>query len=178
MTDSRTVSSCSICPFSTRAKRWPSPTDVLFLKPFSGLFRLPDDRITCLFMQDSQNSYSLRPWHMVGRWGIRLPKRLNGGVFSYLKSSFNLPLLEDIISRGLSGVLAIILAGADVLWCIRNVAAVGVLVVRTGCGAGERTRPLGSSRGRSPDLVSTGIAAGGSPTTRRQPPQWSSRRYP
>jgi hypothetical protein len=76
--------------------------DVFFLRPYSGLFRFPNDSTSCLFMQDSQNAYSLRPWHMLGRRAIHLPRCLNGGLFYYRKAAFDLALLEDVIGRDYS----------------------------------------------------------------------------
>ena len=41
-------------------------TDVLFLRRFAGLFRLPP-AAGALFMSDRQNAYSVRSWHLLAR---------------------------------------------------------------------------------------------------------------
>ena len=41
--------------------------DILFIKPFTGLFDYEIVRGGCVFLQDTQwDAYSIRPWHMLG----------------------------------------------------------------------------------------------------------------
>lgn len=45
--------------------------DILFLRPFSGLFDRSQVEGSAVFLKDTQwNAYSLRPWHLLG-WGKR-----------------------------------------------------------------------------------------------------------
>ena len=69
-------------------------SDVLFLKPFKGLFSWPDEKCSAIFMQDIQDAYSLRPWHVYPIGGIRLPQKLNAGPFLFRTSEYDLDFVE------------------------------------------------------------------------------------
>jgi hypothetical protein len=73
-------------------------TDVLFLRPFSGLFRLPPGA-GALFMSDRQNAYSARSWHLLFRPRLALPRRANSGVLVYRTSAYDPDLLEWYLAR-------------------------------------------------------------------------------
>jgi hypothetical protein len=68
-------------------------SDVLFLRPFSGLFALPEGAGS-LFMHDSQNAYSVRSWHLLRERRLRLAARVNSGVLAFRTRLFDLDLLE------------------------------------------------------------------------------------
>lgn len=74
-------------------------SDVLFLRPFRGLFELPDPDCGCLFMQDWQEAYALRPWHLAPLGEVRLPRKLNCGLFYLRLSSYDLDFIEWVIAR-------------------------------------------------------------------------------
>jgi hypothetical protein len=74
-------------------------TDVLFLRPFRGLFRWPDEVTAAVFMADCREAYSVRPWHLVGRNKVRLPSRVNVGMFLLRKRAHDLDFLEWCLGR-------------------------------------------------------------------------------
>jgi hypothetical protein len=73
-------------------------SDVLFLRPFSGLFDLPGGA-GALFMCDSQNAYSVRSWHLLREPRLRLAARVNSGVVGMETRRFNLDLVEWFLGR-------------------------------------------------------------------------------
>jgi hypothetical protein len=73
-------------------------TDVLFLRRFAGLFRLPPGA-GALFMTDRQNAYSVRSWHLLLRGRLRLPQRANTGVLVYRTEAWDPDLLEWYLAR-------------------------------------------------------------------------------
>ncbi|HXO22264.1 MAG TPA: hypothetical protein VOA87_20285 [Thermoanaerobaculia bacterium] len=76
-------------------------SDVLFLRPFSHLFRLRPEA-GALFMCDPQNAYSLRSWHLLLEprlRRLRLPGRVNTGILAFRKRFFDPNLVEWYLSR-------------------------------------------------------------------------------
>ncbi len=73
--------------------------DVLFLRPFSGLFRRPDSASGATFMVDVQNAYSVRSWQLLAHRRLALPERVNSGLFRFHLRSFDPDLLEWFASR-------------------------------------------------------------------------------
>jgi hypothetical protein len=73
-------------------------SDVLFLRPFSGLFQLPG-RTGAVFMSDRQNAYSARSWHLLAHRRLRLPQRVNSGVVVYRTDAYDPDFLEWYLSR-------------------------------------------------------------------------------
>ncbi|HEV8238163.1 MAG TPA: hypothetical protein VGS57_02200 [Thermoanaerobaculia bacterium] len=67
-------------------------TDVLFFRPFRGLFARPEG--AGLFMTDRQNAYSVRSWHLLRHRRLRLVRRLNSGVIAMPRERLDLDLLE------------------------------------------------------------------------------------
>jgi len=75
-------------------------TDVLFLRPFTGLFRhLPETGPGVLFMTDRQNAYSLRSWHLLRHGRLRLPQKLNSGLIAFRAEGYDPDFLEWYLSR-------------------------------------------------------------------------------
>ncbi len=74
-------------------------SDVLFLRPFSGLFRFPAPETEACFMRDSQNAYSLRSWQLATERRLRLPTRVNTGIVHVRVRRFDPDLLEWYLSR-------------------------------------------------------------------------------
>jgi hypothetical protein len=71
-------------------------TDVLFLRPFSGLF---PPGAGAVFMSDRQNAYSLRSWHLLGHPKLRLPRKINSGVLQFPTAAWDPDLLEWYLAR-------------------------------------------------------------------------------
>ena len=74
-------------------------SDILFLRPFSGLYHLRETAAGAMFMSDRQNAYSIRSWHLLRYPGLRLPRRLNAGITAFRAAGFDLDLLEWYVSR-------------------------------------------------------------------------------
>lgn len=73
-------------------------SDVLFLRPFSGLFDLPPG-FDALFMRDPQNAYSVRSWHLFAEPRLRLAAHVNSGVIAFRTRFFDPGLLDWFLSR-------------------------------------------------------------------------------
>jgi hypothetical protein len=73
-------------------------SDVLFLRPFRGLFDLPEGA-GALFMRDPQNAYSVRSWHLLREPRLRLAAHVNSGVFTFRMRCFDPDLVEWFLSR-------------------------------------------------------------------------------
>ena len=71
--------------------------DVYFLRPFSGLFEERPDGV--VFMQDRQNAYSVRSWHLLSQRRLRLPQKVNTGIILCSRELFDLDLLEWFVAR-------------------------------------------------------------------------------
>lgn len=74
-------------------------SDVLFLRPFRGLFRWPSPAAGAVFMRDVQNAYSVRSWHFLLHRRLRLPARVNTGIVSFRADRYDLELVEWYLSR-------------------------------------------------------------------------------
>jgi len=79
-------------------------TDVLFLRPFSGLVPEPSDRpagggAPALFMADSQSAYSVRSWQVLRDRRLRLPARVNTGIMVVRPGVFDPELVEWFLAR-------------------------------------------------------------------------------
>lgn len=72
-------------------------SDVLFRRPFSGLFRFPE--AGAVFMADRQNAYSVRSWHLLRHRRLALPRRVNSGVILFRTGFLDLDLLEWYFAR-------------------------------------------------------------------------------
>lgn len=68
--------------------------DILFLRPFSGVFAWPDDAAEMLFLQDTTDSYSLRPWNAKPH---RLRHRYNAGLMMMRGHKYDLDQIEALI---------------------------------------------------------------------------------
>jgi hypothetical protein len=72
---------------------------VLFLKPHAGLFTWPDERTGGVFMQDIQDAYSLRPWHIYPIGKVRVPQRVNSGLILFRSAAYDLDFIEWMLNR-------------------------------------------------------------------------------
>ena len=73
--------------------------DVLFLRPFSGLYRFPAPAAGAVFMADAQNAYSLRSWHLLRDRRLRLPRRVNSGIVLFRAALHDPDLVEWFLSH-------------------------------------------------------------------------------
>jgi hypothetical protein len=75
-------------------------SDVLFLKPYAGLFQWPEDHhMAAIFMQDIQNAYSLHPWHIYPFGKIRVPQKINSGLILFRTSMYDLDFIEWLLGQ-------------------------------------------------------------------------------
>jgi lipopolysaccharide biosynthesis glycosyltransferase len=75
-------------------------SDVLFFRPFSGLFRWPDTKTSALFVRDFQNAYSLYPWHLRQ---TPLLDQVNTGLYFVRAKTFDLGYVEWLLGRSWTG---------------------------------------------------------------------------
>ena len=68
-------------------------SDVLFLRPFTDLFRFPGEEVGAVFMSDRQNAYSVRSWHLLAQPRLALPCRVNSGVLLF-RTLFGFPATD------------------------------------------------------------------------------------
>ncbi|HEV3459566.1 MAG TPA: hypothetical protein VHG32_23695 [Thermoanaerobaculia bacterium] len=73
-------------------------SDVLFLRPFTGLFEL-EPAHGALFMCDPQNAYSVRSWHLLQEPRLRLASRLNSGIIGFRTRWFDPDLVEWFLAE-------------------------------------------------------------------------------
>jgi len=69
-------------------------TDILFLRPFTGLGRLLALGTGAVLMSDCQEAYSVRSWHLLAHRRLRLPRRVNSGLIAFRTRHFDPDLLE------------------------------------------------------------------------------------
>jgi hypothetical protein len=75
-------------------------SDILFLKPYAGLFKWPEDRrAAAIFMQDIQDAYSLHPWHIYPFGKIRVPQKINSGLILFRTSMYDLDFIEWFLGQ-------------------------------------------------------------------------------
>jgi len=74
-------------------------SDVLFLRPFSGLYTWPGPKVGAVAMADDQNAYSLRSWQLLLDRRLRLPCRVNTGILYFRMTLYDLDLVEWFLSR-------------------------------------------------------------------------------
>lgn len=107
-------------------------SDILFLRPFTGLFGPPNPRFPALFMTDAKEAYAVRPWHLwpVGR--IRLAGRVNAGLMRIMPGVLDLDFVEWLLGQ----------MGGHSVWTRRwywnEQTCWAALAGRTGCGLWDR----------------------------------------
>jgi hypothetical protein len=74
-------------------------SDILFLKPFTRLFSWPGGDGAAVFMQDSQEAYSLYPWHAHPFGKIKVPQKINSGLILFRSSEYDLDFLEWLLGQ-------------------------------------------------------------------------------
>jgi hypothetical protein len=73
--------------------------DILFLRPFSGLFAWPGPDVGAVMMADTQDAYSVRSWHLLLDRRLRLPRRINTGVVLFRTELYDLDLVDWFLAR-------------------------------------------------------------------------------
>lgn len=71
-------------------------SDVLFFRPFSGLW---GDEGETVFLRDSQNAYSVRSWHLLREPRLRLAGHVNTGIVGFPRSAYDPDLIEWFLAR-------------------------------------------------------------------------------
>jgi hypothetical protein len=74
-------------------------SDIFFFRPFSDLFRWIDAETSALFMMDHQEAFSVQPWQLIGKDGIRLCSRVNSGLFLIRKEAYDLDFVEWFLGK-------------------------------------------------------------------------------
>lgn len=74
--------------------------DILFLKPFRGLFEMPPDpKAGGIFMRDPVQAYCLRSIQYLATPKLKLADRLNGGLLYFRRSAFDWDLVEWFLTH-------------------------------------------------------------------------------
>jgi hypothetical protein len=74
-------------------------SDILFFRPFHGMFQLPDKKTSAIFMKDCQESYSAMPWQLTGPNKLKLISKVNSGIIFIHKKSYNLDFIEWLLRK-------------------------------------------------------------------------------
>lgn len=74
-------------------------SDILFLRPFAGLFDAQPPRFPALFMTDSKDAYAVRPWHLWPFGRLRLASRANTGLMRVAPGLLDLDRVEWLLRR-------------------------------------------------------------------------------
>jgi hypothetical protein len=69
-------------------------SDILFLRPFRGLFTWPGPHVSVLLTRDATNQYACAPWHLILPPRFRLPVRCNAGLFFCRRAAYDLDFIE------------------------------------------------------------------------------------
>jgi hypothetical protein len=74
--------------------------DILFLKPFSGLFQMPPDpNAGGVFMRDLLQGYCLRSTQLLLTPRLKLADRVNGGLLYFRRTAFDWDLVEWFLTN-------------------------------------------------------------------------------
>lgn len=74
-------------------------SDVLFLRPFSGLYAWPGPEVGAVAMADDQSAYSVRSWHLLLERRLRLPCRVNTGLLRFRSALYDPDKVEWFLGR-------------------------------------------------------------------------------
>jgi hypothetical protein len=69
-------------------------SDILFLRPYDGLFRWPGAGTSAIFMMDTIEPYSVRPRHLLGAGGLKLASKVNAGLIFLRHGAYDLDFIE------------------------------------------------------------------------------------
>jgi hypothetical protein len=105
-----------------------SDSDILFLRPFSGLFGPSIARFPAMFMTDVKQAYAVRPWQLTPVGQVRLAGRVNTGLMRIIPGLLDLDFVEWLLGR----------IGGHSVWARRSYwneqTCWAALAGRTGCG--------------------------------------------
>jgi hypothetical protein len=73
--------------------------DILFLRPFEGLFRFSAPKIDAVFMADRSCAYSVRSWDLLLERRLRLAARVNSGIVHFRSRAYDLDRIEWFLDR-------------------------------------------------------------------------------
>jgi len=73
--------------------------DILFLRPFAGLFRFDTPEVDAVFMTDRACAYSVRSWDLLVERRLRLAAHVNSGVVSFRRRAYDLDRIEWFLDR-------------------------------------------------------------------------------
>jgi hypothetical protein len=74
-------------------------SDILFFRPFDGLFRFPHPDISAIFMRDYAEAYSMLPWALLGINKPKLASKVNAGLIFFRKSAYDLDFLDWFLGQ-------------------------------------------------------------------------------
>lgn len=74
-------------------------TDILFLRPFVGLFTGDSESLDALFMTDPNQAYAIRPWNIAPLGEMRLAASVNTGIIFFNSAAYDLDFIEWLWSR-------------------------------------------------------------------------------
>jgi len=74
-------------------------SDILFLRPFQGMFCWPDESTSAIFMRDYLDAYSMLPWHLLGTDKPKLTSKVNAGLIFFRKSAYDLDFIEWFLAQ-------------------------------------------------------------------------------
>jgi hypothetical protein len=72
-------------------------SDILFIRPFSGLFAWEEEGARARFMQDIWHAYSVRPWRI--GWAVALPSRVNVGLVQLRRADYDLDFIDHFLGN-------------------------------------------------------------------------------
>jgi hypothetical protein len=131
-------------------------SDILFLRPFTGLFGARDSRFGALFMADAKNAYAVRPWHLWPLGRLRLAARANAGLMRVASGVMDLDFVEWLIGR----------MSQSPVWARRSYwdeqTCWSALAQRAGCGLWDARRVVMASADMAvftPDAVAVHFVA-------------------
>lgn len=74
--------------------------DIRFFRPFRGLFAQDATRDRCVFLRDTVwQAYSIRPWHLLDRRGLKVASGINTGLTLCDPAVFDLDFVEWFLAQ-------------------------------------------------------------------------------
>jgi hypothetical protein len=105
-----------------------SDSDILYLRPFQGIFGPSSARFPAMFMTDVKEAYAVRPWQLSPVGPIRLAGRVNAGLMRIVPGFLDLDFVEWLLGE----------TGGHSVWARRSYwneqTCWAALAGRTGCG--------------------------------------------
>jgi len=86
-------------PLAASANLFYVDSDVYFCKPFTGLFTLNEREQDVVFMDNGGESYSVRPWHLIGPKALKLASAINTGIICLRAGCLDLDYVEYLLKQ-------------------------------------------------------------------------------